>query len=395
MDSAKIMIVEDNTTVAKDLHGCLESLGYGVTPIVASGEKAIEKSEAERPDAVIMDIHLSNEMNGIDAAEQIYNCFDIPIVFLSAYSDPELLEQAKRVGSFGYLVKPFDERELFATLEMTLYKAKTEKECKQLEARLRQAQKMESLQVMAGSIAHNFNNILQGALGFTELALLKLPSDSQVREFVQKANVSVKRAAEMSTLMLVYAGQGQAEMKETYLSSQVQSTLDILQNLLNGTREKISLSMNLANEETAIKTNPAQLHQLVTNLFTNAVEAIGDNEGSITIATRVATFACDELKETYLHEDLPAGDYAILELTDTGCGMDKDTLAKVFDPFFTTKFTGRGLGLAAVLGIVRGHKGAIDIESEPGKGATFRVLFPVNGKFEAPVEEKPDDNEEH
>ena len=128
MNPANIMIVEDNTTVAEDCRECLEDLGYNISSIVASGEESIINAEKHRPDAVIMDIKLSGEMDGIQAAKQIYNSHNIPVVFLSAYSDNALLERAKLSGSFGYLVKPFDERELYTTLEVVLFKAKSEAE---------------------------------------------------------------------------------------------------------------------------------------------------------------------------------------------------------------------------------------------------------------------------
>ncbi len=376
MGPSKIMIVEDNATVAEDCRDCLERLGYDIASVVASGEESIERAESERPDAVLMDIRLRDEMDGIEAAEQIHARFEIPAIFVSAYSDRELLERARRVGSFGYLVKPFEERELCATLEMALYKSKAEKERRRMEARLRQVQKMEGLQLMAGSIAHSFNNMLHATLGNMELALSKLPFDSTARRFLQEANESAQRAADMSMLMLVYVGQGRNKLETVNLSRQVRNTLDILQNT---SQEKISLLMNLAHEEIAIKADHAQLSQLIENLFTNAVEAIGEKAGEITVATRVATFGCDELRETVLQENLPAGDYAILELSDTGRGMDGETLSRAFDPFFTTKFMGRGLGLATVLGIARGHNGAVTVESRSGsgEGTTFRVLFPV------------------
>lgn len=138
MGSAKIMIVEDNTMVAEDCRDCLENLGYTVSSIVASGEEFIEKAASDRPDAVLMDIQLAHKMDGIDAAEQIYRRLQIPVVFFSPYSDCKVIERAKRVSSFGYIVKPFEERELNATLEMAFHKADAEKELRQLKRELQQ-----------------------------------------------------------------------------------------------------------------------------------------------------------------------------------------------------------------------------------------------------------------
>lgn len=210
MSSSKIMIVEDNTTVAEDCRNCLVNFGHNITSVVASGEESIRKAGEDQPDAVLMDIRLRGEMDGIDAAAQIYSLFKIPVVFLSAYSDRELLKRAKQAGSFGYLLKPFEARELHTTLETVIFKDKTEKEQGKMEAQLRHAQKTESLRVMAGSIAHNFNNMLHSALGFTELGLQALPPESNARSSFETAKESINQAAKMSSLMLVYVGQGQS-----------------------------------------------------------------------------------------------------------------------------------------------------------------------------------------
>lgn len=377
MDSARIMIVEDNATVAEDCRDCLEGLAYSVTSIVASGEESIARAEVERPDAVLMDIQLRDEMDGIEAAEQIHARFEIPVVFLSANSDRNLLERAKRVGSFGYLLKPFEERELHATLEMALYRAKTEKEHKQMEVRLRQAQKLEGLQLMAGGVAHIFSNKLQGVLSFAEMALEKLPPESDVSTCVRNIKEAAWQAAEISRLMLTYVGQGQGKMKEISLSELVQTVCDHLRSALPA---EISLCVALAHEDETVQVIVAELLQLTMNLFANAVEAIGDEVGEITISTRIEAWGDDCLKQMVKQGDLPAGDYAVLEIADTGCGMDDQTQAKAFDPFFTTKFVGRGLGLAAVLGIVHGHNGAITIDSTPGEGTTVKILFPCAGR---------------
>ncbi len=386
MAPARIMIVEDNTMVARDLRDCLEELGYEVACTRASGAESIDSAEALRPDAVIMDIHLRGEMDGIEAAEQIHARCKIPVVFLSAFSDRELLERAKRVGSFGYMIKPFEERELYAMLETALYKAKAEQQRARLEVRLRQAEKAEGLRVMAGSIAHNFNNMLQAALNYLEMAHEELPAGSGVEKSVQGAVDSVVRAAEMSTRMLRYVGQGETAKRDTNLSKLVEDASDLLRSSMRG---EISLSMDLAHEDAAVHADPGQVHQVIVHLFNNAVEAVGDEPGTVTIATRVVALNRGELEDAFLHEDLPAGDYAVLEVTDTGCGIDQETSAKVFDPFFSTKFTGRGLGLADALGIVRGHGGSIAIDSEPGKGTIIRVLFPVVERIEAVVAQKP------
>ena len=208
MASAKIMIVEDNTTVAEDCCDCLVSLGYNVVSLVASGEEAIAKAEVERPDAVIMDVHLRDEMDGIEAAEQIYSRFKIPVVFLSAYSDRELLDRAKRVGSFGYMIKPFQERELVAMLEMALCKVKADRERRQMEDRLRRAHKVEAVGTLASGIAHQFNNALCVVAGNIDLLEINLPDDENVVDCAKEIKTSVSRMTQLTSQLLAYAGGG-------------------------------------------------------------------------------------------------------------------------------------------------------------------------------------------
>ncbi|OQY11572.1 MAG: hypothetical protein B6I31_04650 [Desulfobacteraceae bacterium 4572_19] len=205
MKPAKVMIVEDNTTIATDCSECLLSLGYKITSIQASGEEAIIKAQTELPDVVLMDIHLRDNMDGITAAEQIYNQFQIPVVFLSAYGDRELLERAKKVGSFGYLIKPFEERELYVTLEMALYKAKTEKKQKQMESQIQLLQKMESIGTLAGGLAHDFNNLLYIVLGNINLAEDNLQNGNMALENLKEAGEICLQAKELTKKLLVFS----------------------------------------------------------------------------------------------------------------------------------------------------------------------------------------------
>ena len=166
-------------------------------------------------------------------------------------------------------------------------------------------------------------------------------------------------------------------MKPLNLSGLVEEMAHLLEVAIP---KQVQLAYHFAPELPAIEADPTQVRQVVMNLITNASEAIGDRNGSITVATGVMPVDRDYLSETYLNDDLPEGRYVYLEVSDTGCGLDQETQTKIFDPFFTTKFTGRGLGLASVLGIVRGHRGAIKVYSEFGRGTTFKVLFPCSAE---------------
>lgn len=249
-----------------------------------------------------------------------------------------------------------------------------EEQRRRMETRLLKSQKMESLSVMAGSIAHNFNNALMSVLGFLELALFDLPAAAKTTSNIKEAEKAAKRAAEMSRLMLTYVGQGKEVVETVNLSSLVERTLALLGSTVPG---NITRSQSLAESNTTISGDFGQLQQLLMNLVANSIEAISSDEGRLSISTGTRTCDAEHLRGSYLHEDLPEGQYAVLEVSDTGCGMDEVTQARAFDPFFTTRFTGRGLGLAAVLGIVRGHGGAINVESQLGKGTTVEILFPL------------------
>ena len=182
--------------------------------------------------------------------------------------------------------------------------------------------------------------------------------------------------------MLAYSGKGRFVVMEVNLSDVVQEMTHLLGVSIS---KSVAIRYDFAHTLPAIEADVTQLRQIVMNLIMNASDAIGPDNGVVSVCTGAAHYERSQLAKTYLNEDLPAGEYVYLEVADTGCGMDRETCDRIFDPFFTTKFTGRGLGLAAVLGIVRGHKGAISVESEPGKGTTVRVLFPALGHIKEAV----------
>ena len=254
------------------------------------------------------------------------------------------------------------------------------------EEQMRNAQKLESLGVLAGGIAHDFNNLLVGVLGNAGLALLELPEDSSARQPIRDIEISAQRAAELTRQMLAYAGRGRFRVEPVDLSSIVEEMSLLLRRVIS---RQTQLSLRLAGQVPSVVADVTQLRQVVMNLITNASDALGDAAGTVTLETGTVNADRAMLASTYLNEELPPGPYVYLEVSDTGSGMDPATSARIFEPFFTTKFTGRGLGLAAVLGIVRGHKGAISVRSSPGEGTTFRVLLPAStstvGAADAPT----------
>jgi PAS domain S-box-containing protein len=256
-------------------------------------------------------------------------------------------------------------------------------ERRDLQAQILQAQKLESLGVLAGGIAHDFNNLLAVILGNANIALSELAPTSPTRELCEEIGGAARRAAELCRQMLAYSGKGRFLVEPIDLGVLVREMAQMLEIAIS---KKATLRHEFAEDLPLIDADATQLRQIIMNLITNASDAIEDANGIIRLKT--GSRECDEsyLSETYLADDLPTGPYVYVEVSDTGCGMDPETLERMFDPFFTTKFAGRGLGLAALLGIVRGHRGAIKIRTRPGEGTSIRILFPAAEGRSAPSE---------
>jgi PAS domain S-box-containing protein len=255
-------------------------------------------------------------------------------------------------------------------------------ERRRAEEALRQTQKLESLGVLAGGVAHDFNNLLVALLGQTSLALAKLPPDSPARSHIEKAVRAAERAGDLTRQMLAYSGHGAFQIRPFYLNDLIRENLHLFEASIS---RNVQLRSRLAEPLPLIAGDIGQMQQVVMNLIINAAEAIGPQSGTVTVTTgvRPVSRSDDGDPSSYVGAPPAPGTYVTLEVEDDGCGMDADTLARIFDPFFTTKATGRGLGLPAVLGIVRGHKGGLQVMSEPGKGTAFRLLFPAVHQAEA------------
>ena len=254
------------------------------------------------------------------------------------------------------------------------------------EEKFRQTAKLESLGVLAGGVAHDFNNLLTGILGNASLVLSSDDLKDEDREKLEYVVKASERAADLTRQMLAYAGKGRYDKRDVDVSALVTETLGLLHTLIPKT---VHITLDLRQDLPAVHADPIQVQQVVMNLVINAGEAIGEpNIGTITVRTYLD---CVNGERAAASKDLGVGPHVVIEVTDTGGGMTPEVRARIFDPFFTTKFTGRGLGLAAVLGIVKSHKGVIEVESTLGQGTRFRVLLPASNKDpEAPcVEVKP------
>ncbi|MDD2310534.1 MAG: transporter substrate-binding domain-containing protein [Desulfuromonadaceae bacterium] len=250
-------------------------------------------------------------------------------------------------------------------------------ERRNMEQQLLHAQKLESLGVLAGGIAHDFNNILTAIIGNADLALMRINKESPAVDNLHRIEQAAARAADLAKQMLAYSGKGKFIIENIDLNILLAEMLHMLEVSIS---KKAVLRFNPHQHLPLVEADATQMRQIIMNLVINASEAIGDKSGVIAITT--GCMDCDRsyLKDVWLDENLTDGLYVYLEVADSGCGMDRDTLAKLFDPFFTTKFTGRGLGMAAVLGIVRGHRGAIKVYSEPKRGTTFKILLPASSR---------------
>ena len=252
--------------------------------------------------------------------------------------------------------------------------------------------------MLAGGIAHDFNNILTSILGNADLGLMRISPMAPARKNIEEIKKGALRAAGLANQMLAYSGKGRFELKAIDLSVLVREMAQLLEVSIS---KKAHLRYDLADDLPLVECDVNQVQQIVMNLITNASESLGQEEGTIRIST--ASQFCDrkyldavsEALEPNGEQPLQEGVYVSLEVSDTGCGMDLETQRKVFDPFFTTKFTGRGLGLAALRGIVCGHRGAVKIYSEVGKGSTFKILFPADEDLQNDRIEKFRDGDLH
>jgi signal transduction histidine kinase/CheY-like chemotaxis protein len=249
-----------------------------------------------------------------------------------------------------------------------------------LEEKLRQTARLESLGILAGGIAHDFNNLLTGILGNATLVLEGTPPESNTTELLRSIVQAGERAAALTHQMLAYSGHGEFRLEHVDLSALVSETLNLIRAALG---PSVRLNLDIAPDLPAVEADPSQLQQIIMNLAINAAEAV-DNKGEVCVATGIVELDGTQHQNDIVTSNLPeanirpAGRYVFLEVRDSGVGMDVETLQRIFDPFFTTKSTGRGLGLAAVLGIVRNQRGVIRLTSAPGRGTTFAVYLPVS-----------------
>src|SRR5215831_5148079 len=370
----RVLIIEDSPDDAELIVLELKRGGYDPDYLrVDRAETMLEALQHGEWDLILSDYSLPHFTVG-EALKLIeHNGSDLPFVIVSATIGEEAAVEAMKAGAHDYVLKHRLSR-LVPAVKRELRESAIRRERRHLEEQLRHAQKLESLGILAGGVAHDFNNLLTGILGNASLAMDSVSPHSEVRAMLQGIIKSAERAADLTRQLLAYAGKGKFVIDKIDVSALVR---DISELLRSSVPRSVELDLHLSNDLPYVEGDPTQIQQLVMNLILNAVEATGERKGAVRVFTRFRHVTLRDVTSRYRPDAPQPGAYVEIEVSDTGCGMSPEVEAQIFDPFFTTKFTGRGLGLAAALGIVRGHKGAIRVDTRPGAGSTFSVLLPA------------------
>jgi DNA-binding response OmpR family regulator len=379
---------------------------YHTIIVATSGKDALALVHKTHPDIILLDIMMP-EMDGFEVCLQLKTNKDtenIPIIFLTAKDEPQAIVKGFELGAVDYVTKPFNSAELLARVNTQIKEKQHRDTILQINARLRQeirireqisdeklkletqmlnTRKMEAIAALAGGVAHEFNNALNVITGSIELLTMSHLHDAVVMKNTNRMMTSSDRMVQLTSQLLAYARGGRYRPDIMSLGVFIKQSLPILQHTIESS---IRLEKDLDSDRLQIEADSVQMQMVLANILTNATEAI-KKEGVIQITTRDLSIDNTVLKDL---PKLKSGSYVYLKIRDNGEGMDAETLSKVFEPFFTTKFQGRGLGMAAVYGIVKSHDGVVTLDSKPGKGTTVHIYLPANPVI--PVETIVPDN---
>jgi PAS domain S-box-containing protein len=343
--------------------------GYGVPPaqLLGRAEADVTPPGNEDPEWSVQDREVIDSGRPRVDPERRFTAFNgrVSILHITRYP-------VEFAGQRAVMVVPFDLTNIKRFME----------ERAALERKVLDTQRLESLGLMAGGIAHDFNNLLVGVLANADLALADNSTGERAGVYIQRMKAAAQRLATLSQKMLAYSGRGRFTSELLDLSAE---TAELLQLLEATIPKNVRLSTDLQHEPPPVRVDPAQIRQVIMNLVTNAAEAIGPRPGTVGIAVYAEHFVPAQHGDLTLGALLVPGDYLCLRVSDDGGGMDPRTRERIFDPFFTTKSSGRGLGLAAVLGIVRAHRGVVHVSSQPGAGTTFRIWLPTSRDSRPPA----------
>ncbi|NTU78767.1 MAG: response regulator [Chloroflexales bacterium] len=505
MTAVSILIVEDEAVIARDLQFLLEDLGYQVPAVAATADVALGYLSQGGIDLVLLDIHLANSADGITVAEAVLARWGLPVIFLTAHADPATVARAEATAPYGYLLKPFHEREVALAVQMALAKSRSDRqlraserlfattlhsiaegvivtdgagcvvflnpaaetltgwprheavgqplgvvlavrasddlalpdalvreamasarivtlpahaalvarggevrqvsdsiapiwdehtgvwgavvviqdvtaqraaeaEQRALERKLREARELERLGLLAGGIAHDFNNIVTGIHGYVEQAQELAPAKSAVHTALAKASRSLQQATALTSQLLTYARHHRLCSDPVALNRVVHEVAELLQGKLTA---QVVLQLDLAPDLPELAGDETEIRQVVLNLLTNGAEALGTAHGQITVTTSQGELPPELHAQLSLDDAVEEpGGYVCLRVHDTGPGIDPAILGHLFDPFVTTKAGGHGWGLAVVQGVVRRHRGVLQVQNMVGAGACFEVWLP-------------------
>ena len=382
----KVLIIEDSDDDAILICEELRRGGFQAKfERVETPESLKQALSQERGYEVIVSDYSLPQFNALDALKIVRDSGrDIPVIVVSGSVREAAIVDVMRAGARDYVMKENLTR-LPLAVERELEEAEERRRRRDIEVQLRHSQRLESLGVLAGGVAHDFNNLLTGIIGNVSLAIEDTAAATPLRPMLEQALQAAQQAANLTRQMLAYAGKGGFIIEPVDVAAAVHQVGALLSASVT---KNVSLLLDLGDGLPRVQADKGQVQQLVMNLVINAAEAIGPEQpGTVFVSAGTQNVTEEELRNTVVRDGLQPGRYVCIEVRDTGVGMDAATQARIFDPFFTTKFTGRGLGLSAVLGIVRSHHGTIRVSSEPGKGSVFTVFLPATS--EPPQVEPP------
>ncbi len=380
----RILLIEDEIDHAELIRRAFQSANHRCELVVAGSlREAREALGRQRPDVIVADLQLPDG-KGTELLPPGDDELPFPLVVLTAHGDEQVAVEAMKAGALDYVVKSPEilsdiprvaERALREWRHIT-ERRRAEEARRKLEIRLQHSQRLESLGILAGGIAHDFNNLVMAIMGHARLALSDLGDGSPARECIEDIETAAVHASELCRQLLNYSGRRHRFVVEAIdLNHLVTEMVQLLEAAIS---KRAKLRLELAEDLPAVEGATTQIRQIVMNLIMNASDALGNEKGKITVRTAVLTPGEGHLDKIFPSTGKATERQVFVEVADTGCGMDEATQEQIFDPFFTTKSSGRGLGMAAVQGILRSHGGALELHSELGKGTTFRILFPAS-----------------
>jgi len=374
MKPLKLLVIEDSDDDAILLCEELRRSGYKPNFFRVQSAEELQRALAADDYEMIISDYTLPQFTALEALKIVQATGkDIPVIVVSGSVRESTIVDTMRAGARDYVMKENLTR-LPLAVSRELEEAAERRRRREVEEQLRHAQRLESLGVLAGGVAHDFNNLLTGIVGNVSLAMEEAPAGTQIRPWLDQALQAAGQAANLTRQMLAYAGKGKFLIEPVNVSAAVR---DVGALLHASVTKNIQLRFELKEGLPPVEADRGQIQQVIMNLVINAAEAIGgERAGTILVGTGTAQLTERELRNAVVRNGLEPGRYVCLEVRDTGPGMDEETLRRIFDPFFSTKFTGRGLGLSAVMGIVRSHKGTMQVKSAPGDGSVFTMYLP-------------------